>query len=52
MSKSIKTTKRTVSCSGDGTHPRVWFTFPANKREIVCNYCSARFELVKELEDE
>lgn len=49
MEKEIVTvTTPTVACDGKDPplgHPRVFLTFKAGSREIVCPYCSRHFVL-------
>lgn len=49
--KQIVDTTR-VACDGNNNdtamgHPRIWLTFAAGEREIVCPYCSRTFVLAE-----
>jgi uncharacterized Zn-finger protein len=44
----VSVTSATVACDGKDPplgHPRVFLTFKAGSREIVCPYCSRHFVL-------
>jgi uncharacterized Zn-finger protein len=49
MAKDIVTVNSTiVACEGTGAdsgHPKVYLTFKAESRQIVCPYCSQTFVL-------
>lgn len=39
-------TSTRVACDGgEGGHPRVWLTIPADKGYVECGYCDKRFVL-------
>lgn len=39
-------TQSRVACDGgEGGHPRVWLTIPADKGFVECPYCDKRFTL-------
>ncbi len=39
--------KPSVSCDGNGEHPRVWLSIPDDKGWVECGYCDKRFVLKK-----
>lgn len=49
MAKDVVTVNSSsVACEGAGSdsgHPKVYLTFKAGSREIVCPYCSQKFIL-------
>ncbi len=38
-------TKANVMCDGNGEHPRVYLTIPADKGFVECPYCDKKFVL-------
>lgn len=48
VQETVIATTSTVACEGNDPplgHPRVYLTFKDGSREIVCPYCSRRFQL-------
>ena len=43
--KETVSTSRVVCDGGEGGHPRVWLSIPAEKGWVECPYCDKRFEL-------
>ncbi len=44
----VEVSSSTVACEGNGPvsgHPRVYLTFKAGEKQIVCPYCSRTFTL-------
>lgn len=39
------TTTRVACDGGEGGHPRVWLTIPADPGYVDCGYCDKRFVL-------
>ncbi len=37
--------KTSVMCDGNGEHPRVYLTIPADKGFVECPYCDKKFVL-------